>query len=54
MGTEAVRVGQILYCLKAQRCTPLTDSVLYKPANRAKVCLPELTFDDLHALHDRF
>ena len=57
MGTEAVRVGQMLYCLKAQRCTPLelkTDSVLYRPTNRAKACLPELTFEDLHALRNRF
>ena len=34
MGTEAVRVGQMLYALKCQRCTLYelkTDSVLFRP-----------------------
>ena len=57
MGTEAVRVGQMLYALKRQRCTVLelkTDSVLYRPPKRAKVCLGQLELQDLHQLRNRF
>ena len=57
MCTEAVRIGQMLDCLKKQRCIPLeikTDSILYRRTNRAKHCLAELTFDNLHTLRDQF
>ena len=57
MCTEAVRVGQMLYCLKRLRCIPLelkTDSVLYRRTNRAKHCLAELKYDELQSLRDRF
>ena len=39
LSTEAVRVGQMLYCLRQQRATIYeckTDSVLYKPLKRRK------------------
>ena len=45
MCTEAVRVGQLMHCLKCLRCIPLelkTDRVLYRRTNRAKHSLAEL------------
>lgn len=57
MGTEAVRMGQMVYALKRQRCAVLelkTDSVLYRPPKRAKVCLAQLEFQHLHLLRNRF
>ena len=51
MATEAVRVGQMLYCLRRQRATIYeikTDSCLYRPLKRAKPILEELTFNKLH------
>ncbi len=57
MCTEAVRVGQMLYCLKRQRaiCYELkTDSVLYRPLKRARTdALETLRFRDLR-LRERF
>jgi hypothetical protein len=50
MCTEAVRVGQMIYTLKRQRCTIYefkTDSILYRPPKRMKKDLLEtLTFKD--------
>eukprot|EP00969_Alexandrium_andersonii_P336763 14885798-Alexandrium_andersonii.AAC.1 len=54
---EAVRVGQMLYALKWQRCVIYklkTDSVLYRPPKRAKVRLAQLELQDLHQLRNRF
>jgi len=56
MCTEAVRVGQMLYVLRKQRAIIYelkTDSVLYKPAKRAKGILEDLAFKDLR-LRDLF
>jgi hypothetical protein len=42
---EAMRVGQMLYCLKRQQAAVYelkTDSVLYRPRKRARVVLPEV------------
>ena len=50
MGCEAVRVGQMLYCLRKQKaviCEIKTDSCLYKLPRKAKSILEELTFKDL-------
>eukprot|EP00969_Alexandrium_andersonii_P229638 10141724-Alexandrium_andersonii.AAC.1 len=47
----------MIYALKRQRCAVLelkTDSVLYRPPKRAKVCLAELELQDLHRLRNRF
>jgi hypothetical protein len=50
MCTEAVRVGQMIYTLKRQRCTIYefkTDSVLYRPPKRARTdALETLCFKD--------
>ncbi len=55
--TEAVRVGQLIYCLKRQRCTIYefkTESVLNRPPKRARTCaLATLRFRDLR-LRDLF
>ncbi|MDP7069711.1 MAG: HNH endonuclease, partial [Candidatus Peribacteraceae bacterium] len=51
MCTEAVRVGQMLYCLRKQRAVIYevkTDSVLYKPGKKPKHVLEDITFKDLH------
>ena len=51
MGTEAVRMGMMLYCLRKQRASIYelkTDSCLYKPQKRTKPVLEELTFKGLH------
>ena len=51
--TEAVRAGQMIYALKRQRCSVLelkTDSVLYRPPKRAKVCQGQLALQYLHQL----
>jgi len=56
MCTEAVRVGQMLYCLKKQKAVIYeikTDSCLYKPGKKAKGILEELTFKELR-LRDKF
>ena len=56
MCTEAVRVGQMIFCLTKQRATLYefkTDSVLYRPLKRAKVCLKELQYSTLR-VQDRF
>ena len=55
MSTEAVRVGQMLYCLQKQKATIYeikTDSVLYKLKKKADV-LQTLTFKDLK-VRERF
>ena len=55
---EAVRVGQMLYCLKQQRATIYeckTDSCLYRPLKRRKKnVLRELSYRDLSTLRDEF
>ena len=53
MGTEALRVGQMLYSLKQARAVIYeikTDSVLYKPLKRIPPKLAELRFRDLDTL----
>ncbi len=53
MGTEALRVGQMLYSLKQARAVVYeikTDSVLYKPLKRIPPKLAELRFRDLDTL----
>ena len=55
MSTEAVRVGQMLYCLQKQKAIIYeikTDSVLYKLKKKADV-LQSLTFKDLK-VRERF
>jgi hypothetical protein len=57
MCTEAVRVGQMIYCLRKQGavlCEFKTDSVLFKPLKRAKALLSELEIRDLGGLRERF
>ena len=57
MCTEAVRMGQMIYALKQQRCALYelkTDSTLYRPPKRAKTCLGQLALRDLHQLRNRF
>ena len=58
MGTEAARVGQMLYALKQTRATIYelkTDAVLYRPLKRRKVnVLQDITRGDLHNMRDRF
>jgi hypothetical protein len=54
--TEAVRVGQMLYCIKQSRAVPYelkTDSCLFRPQKRRKVELSTLRFCELHLLRDR-
>jgi hypothetical protein len=54
--TEAVRVGQMLYCIKQCRAVPYelkTDSCLFRPQKRRKVELSTLRFCELHLLRDR-
>ena len=56
MSTEAVRVGQMLYCLQKQRAVIheiKTDSVLYKLKKKSQDVLASLTFKDLK-LRQRF
>ena len=56
MGTEAVRVGQMLYCLRKSKA-PLyeikTDSVLYK-LQRTRDVLDPMTFEDAARIRDVF
>jgi hypothetical protein len=54
--TEAVRVGQMLYCIKQARAVPFelkTDSCLFRPLKRRKVELSTLRVCELHLLRDR-
>jgi hypothetical protein len=54
--TEAVRFGQMIYCLTQQRATMYefkTDSAMYRPLKRSKPCIEELTFNTLR-VRDRF
>ena len=51
MCMEAVRVGQMLFCLRKQKAPIFelkTDSVLYRPGARTRFALASLTFLDLH------
>jgi hypothetical protein len=55
--TEAVRVGQMLYCLKQSRAVPYelkTDSCLFRPQKRRKVDISTLRFCELHLLRNRY
>jgi hypothetical protein len=54
--TEAVRVGQMLYCIQQSRAVPYelkTDSCLFRPLKRRKVELSTLRLCELHLLRDR-
>eukprot|EP00973_Karenia_brevis_P096128 12430736-Karenia_brevis.AAC.2 len=56
MGTEAVRVGQMLYCLRKSKA-PIyelkTDSVLYK-LPRTRDVLDPMTLEDAARVRDVF
>ena len=56
MGSEATRVGQMLYALKQQRAQIYeikTDSVLYRPSRRSdKTLLASLCYDNMAKLRD--
>ena len=57
LSSEAMRVGQILYCLHRQSAQVLelkTDSVLYRPMKRAKLVLQNLEFQHMSRLRDQF
>ena len=56
MSTEAIRVGQMPYCLQKQKSTIYeikTYSCLYRPPKRGKEVLKDLIFKDL-GLCDKF
>ena len=57
LGLEAVRVGQMLYCLKKVRAPVWefkVDSVLFTLPARRECCIGELTHKDLTHLRDMF
>ena len=57
MAQEHVRVGRALYCLKRLRCPVYelkTDSILYRPAKRAKTSLVDITYESCHLTRDHF
>jgi hypothetical protein len=54
--SEAVRVGQMLYCIKQSRAVPFelkTDSCLFRAQKRRKIDLSSIRYCDLHLLRDR-
>ncbi|HSG20437.1 MAG TPA: hypothetical protein VLA31_06670, partial [Burkholderiaceae bacterium] len=54
--SEAVRVGQMLYCIRQSKAVPFelkTDSCLFRPQKRRKVDLA-LRYCDLHELRDKY
>ena len=57
MGQEHVRLGTALYALKRLRC-PVheikTDSILYRPAKRAKLSIASLTYETVHSARDMY
>ena len=54
--SEAMRVGQMLYVIRASKALPYevkTDSCLYRPQKRRKVELSSLRYCDVHQLRER-
>ena len=57
MGQEHVRIGRALYCLKRLRAPVYelkTDSILYRPAKRAKKSLADIAYETCHLTRDHF